>query len=145
MLDRFVNGIPDNDNINGTYFEHDLKSNQMRHGGDIYGLRDTLDYLQGMGIKVSDYRAWDLQGHRLIVGKALYLAGSSFINLPWAYDGYSPVDLTLLDQHFGTLQQWREVIDDIHSRGMYVVLDNTFATYVIAAFDEAFKSRQSVS
>lgn len=50
------------------------------------------------------------------------------MNLPWAYDGYSPVDLTLLDQHFGTLQQWREVVDDIHARGMYVVLDNTFAT-----------------
>lgn len=52
MLDRFVNGMPDNDDINGTYFEHDLKSNQMRHGGDILGLRDSLDYLQGMGIKV---------------------------------------------------------------------------------------------
>lgn len=53
MLDRFVNGDPTNDNINGTLFEHDLDSNQMRHGGDADGLVDTLDYLQGMGIKVS--------------------------------------------------------------------------------------------
>lgn len=53
FLDRFVNGDPENDNINGTLFEHDLKSNQMRHGGDVAGLVDTLDYLQGMGIKVS--------------------------------------------------------------------------------------------
>lgn len=52
FLDRFVNGDPTNDNINGTLFEHDLNSNQMRHGGDILGLVDTLDYLQGMGIKV---------------------------------------------------------------------------------------------
>lgn len=57
------------------------------------------------------------------------------MNLPWGYDGYSPVDLTLLDQHLGTLQQWREVIDDIHARGMYVVLDNTFATYVDVTVD----------
>lgn len=52
FLDRFVNGDPTNDNINGTLFEHDLNSNQMRHGGDVAGLVDTLDYLQGMGIKV---------------------------------------------------------------------------------------------
>jgi len=52
FLDRFVNGDPTNDNINGTLFEHDLTSNQMRNGGDLQGLIDTLDYLQGMGIKV---------------------------------------------------------------------------------------------
>jgi alpha-1,3-glucan synthase len=52
FLDRFVNGDPTNDNINGTSFEHDLNSNQMRHGGDLEGLVDTLDYLRGMGIKV---------------------------------------------------------------------------------------------
>lgn len=52
FLDRFVNGDPTNDNINNTHFEHDLNSNQMRHGGDVDGLLDTLDYLKGMGIKV---------------------------------------------------------------------------------------------
>jgi alpha-1,3-glucan synthase len=52
FLDRFVNGDPANDNINGTSFEHDTNSNQMRHGGDLQGLVDTLDYLQGMGVKV---------------------------------------------------------------------------------------------
>ena len=52
FLDRFVNGDPTNDNINRTAFEHDINSNQMRHGGDLQGLIDTLDYLQGMGIKV---------------------------------------------------------------------------------------------
>jgi alpha-1,3-glucan synthase len=52
FLDRFVNGDPTNDNINGTQFEHDLNSNQMRHGGDIIGLIDTLDYLHGMDVKV---------------------------------------------------------------------------------------------
>lgn len=52
FLDRFVNGDPTNDNINNTAFEHDTNSNQLRHGGDIQGLIDTLDYIQGMGIKV---------------------------------------------------------------------------------------------
>ena len=52
FLDRFVNGDPNNDNWNLTAFEHDPNSNQMRHGGDLQGLIDTLDYIQGMGIKV---------------------------------------------------------------------------------------------
>lgn len=101
---------PSNDNANGTQFEHDLLSNQLRYGGDTKGLQDSLDYLQGMGIKT------------------IYLAGSPFINMPWASDGYSPLDLTLLDRHFGTIDAWREMISDIHSRGMYVLFDNTFAT-----------------
>lgn len=53
FLDRFVNGDPSNDNANGTLFEHDPMANQLRHGGDVAGLVDSLDYLQGMGIKVS--------------------------------------------------------------------------------------------
>ena len=47
-----MNGDPNNDNSNGTDFEHDIRSNQMRHGGDVQGLLDSLDYLQGMGIRV---------------------------------------------------------------------------------------------
>jgi alpha-1,3-glucan synthase len=53
FLDRFVNGEPSNDNSNKTAFEVDMFSTQLRVGGDISGLVDTLDYLQGMGIKVS--------------------------------------------------------------------------------------------
>lgn len=52
FLDRFVNGDPTNDNINGTLFEHDPLSTLFRHGGDAKGLTDSLDYLQGMGVKV---------------------------------------------------------------------------------------------
>ena len=100
---------------------------QLRHGGDLRGLVDTLDYIQGMGVK------------------AIYLAGSPFINLPWQADGagtwrtklmeeadihpgYSPVDFTLLDHHFGKIQDWRDAITEIHRRNMYVVIDNTLAT-----------------
>jgi alpha-1,3-glucan synthase len=52
FLDRISNGDPTNDDINGTTFEHVVNSNQMRHGGDLDGLVDTLDYIQGMGFKV---------------------------------------------------------------------------------------------
>jgi len=52
MLDRFVNGDPTNDNANGTIYEMDDQETQLRNGGDIKGLMNSLDYLQGMGIKV---------------------------------------------------------------------------------------------
>lgn len=52
FLDRFVNGDPTNDNINGTSYEHNVISNQFRNGGDVHGLMNTLDYLYGMGIRV---------------------------------------------------------------------------------------------
>lgn len=109
-LDRYANGDPTNDEANGTHFEHDWMSNQFRYGGDAQGLVDHLDYIQGMGIR------------------AIYLMGSPFINQPWSGDGYSPLDLTLLDHHHGAIADWRGLVDAIHQRGMYVVLDNTMAT-----------------
>lgn len=110
FLDRYVDGDPTNNDINGTVFETDYLSNQFRFGGDVKGLQDALDYIQGMGIR------------------GIYIAGTPFINLPWKADGYSPVDLSLLDQHYGDIQAWRTTIDDIHSRGMYVIVDNTVGT-----------------
>ncbi|KAL2146355.1 hypothetical protein VTI28DRAFT_4380 [Corynascus sepedonium] len=110
FLDRFVNGDPSNDDIYATPYETDMMSTQLRFGGDLEGLKDSLDYIAGMGIK------------------GLYIAGSPFVNLPWGADSYSPIDLTTLDQHFGTIQLWQQVIDEIHARGMWVVMDNTMAT-----------------
>lgn len=60
--------------------------------------------------------------------RLLYIVGSPFLNMPWGADGYSPLDLTLLDRHHGDILAWRTVIDDIHNRGMYIIFDNTFAT-----------------
>ena len=53
FLDRYVNGDPSNDDANGTQYEHDVMSNQLRHGGDVRGLMDSFDYIEGMGIKVA--------------------------------------------------------------------------------------------
>jgi len=50
------------------------------------------------------------------------------INFAWGSDGYSPLDLTLLDRHFGNIESWRAAMTEIHRRGMYVLMDNTFAT-----------------
>ncbi|KAM7214975.1 alpha-1,3-glucan synthase [Rhypophila decipiens] len=110
FLDRFINGDPSNDNANETIFETDMMSTQLRFGGDLAGLVDSLDYIEGMGIK------------------AIYIAGSPFINQPWGADSYSPIDLTVLDKHYGTLKEWQDAIDQIHARNISVIMDNTMAT-----------------
>jgi len=110
FVDRYVNGDPSNDDANGTAWEHDPKATQLRHGGDLQGIVDSLDYIEGLGIK------------------GLYIAGSLFLNHPWESDGFSPFDLTILDHHFGKLAEVRAAIDAIHARGMYVIVENTFAT-----------------
>lgn len=57
FLDRFVNGDPSNDNANKTVFETDMMSTQIRNGGDLQGVIDSLDYIAGMGVKVRTHRS----------------------------------------------------------------------------------------
>lgn len=48
--------------------------------------------------------------------------------MPWQADSYSPIDFSLTDPHWGTLNDWRDLIDEMHSRGMYIMLDFTVGT-----------------
>jgi alpha-1,3-glucan synthase len=50
------------------------------------------------------------------------------MNQPWGFDGYSALDTTLIDQHYGNITTWRWAIEQIHARGIYVIFDNTLAT-----------------
>lgn len=109
-IDRFSDGDPTNNNANGSVFENNWMTTQFRFGGDIAGIMNSLDYLQGLGIK------------------SIYLTGSMMLNFAWSPDGYGPLDFTLLDRHHGTIQEWRLLVDEIHRRDMYVVFDNTIAT-----------------
>ena len=42
--------------------------------------------------------------------------------------GYSPLDLSTLDPHWGHRDEWRTMMDAVHARGMYYVVDFTVAT-----------------
>ncbi|KAG8842358.1 Cell wall alpha-1,3-glucan synthase ags1, partial [Serendipita sp. 411] len=110
LLDKFADGDPSNNDFFNTTFEHDQNEINMRFGGDVRGLRSRLDYIEGMGIK------------------AIYIAGTLFLNMPWQADSYSALDFSLLDPHWGTIDDWVDFIDDIHSRGMYIMADFTVGT-----------------
>ncbi|CAB38509.1 cell wall alpha-1,3-glucan synthase Mok13 [Schizosaccharomyces pombe] len=110
ILDKWKDGDPRNNEANNTIYEYDIYETGFRNGGDIIGLKDSLDYLEIMGIKV------------------IYIAGTPFLNQPWGADQYSPLDYTILDHHSGTIAQWRDTIEEIHRRGFYLVLDLTIST-----------------
>jgi hypothetical protein len=42
------------------------------------------------------------------------------VNMPWGADGYSPLDFSLLDPHYGTLKEWKDTIGALHDSGMSV-------------------------
>jgi glycosidase len=42
--------------------------------------------------------------------------------------GYSPLDFTVLDPHYGTLGDWQNAIDAIHAHNMYIMVDFTVGT-----------------
>ncbi|KAJ4474841.1 modular protein with glycoside hydrolase family 13 and glycosyltransferase family 5 domains [Lentinula aciculospora] len=112
LLDKFANGEPSNDDFFKTPYESDWRETQLRFGGDLKGLSDDrmLDYLQGMGVGV------------------IYIAGTIFLNEIWEADGYSPLDFSVLDPHWGTWNDWVQTIDAVHARGMYIMLDFTVGT-----------------
>lgn len=42
--------------------------------------------------------------------------------------GYSPLDFTVADPHWGTIDDWVQFVDTLHARGMYLILDFTVGT-----------------
>lgn len=44
------------------------------------------------------------------------------------YTGYSVIDFSLIDPHFGNLQSWIDLIEEMHRRNMYLIADFTVGT-----------------
>ena len=129
LMDKFADGDPSNNDFFGTMFEWDWREPNLRFGGDVKGLEAKLDYLAGMGIK------------------GIFVSGTPFINQLWQADsasirppfpntaltcftqpGYSALDFTTLDPHWGGLNDWRSLIKSVHARGMYYMVDFTVGT-----------------
>ncbi|KAI0322220.1 glycoside hydrolase family 13 and glycosyltransferase family 5 domain-containing protein [Amylostereum chailletii] len=110
LMDKFADGDPSNNDYFGTMYEYDWRETQLRSGGDLLGVLSKLDYLQGMGVK------------------GVFISGTPFLNMIWQADSYSPLDFTVLDPHWGNIDVWRKVIDEIHARGMYFMADFTVGT-----------------
>jgi len=110
MPDRFANGDPTNDQIPmRTNYKVDRKNPNARHGGDIKGISDRLGYLSDLGVTaiwLNPVLENDMEG------------GS--------YHGYATTDYYRVDPRFGSNEEYAQLIEDAHKKGMKVVMDMIF-------------------
>ena len=107
--DRFANGDPGNDEIEGMPDGLNREDRNGRHGGDIRGLLDNLDYIAGMGFT------------------AMWLNPLLENNQPgMSYHGYSTTDYYKIDPRFGSNEDYRELCLQAKEKGIKIVMDLIF-------------------
>jgi glycosidase len=107
MPDRFSNGDPSNDSF-ANMREQGIHRDSMfsRHGGDLQGIMDHLDYLKDLGVT------------------ALWLTPAVENDEPHAsYHGYAVTDHYKIDARYGTNALYKKFVEKCHSMGMKVVMD----------------------
>ena len=112
MPDRFANGNPANDQIPGMK-EKDSpeiqRSGYGRHGGDLKGIADHLDYLADLGIT------------------AIWLNPTQENDMPGgSYHGYAITDYYQIDRRLGSNEEFRQLAQSAHEKGLKVVMDMIF-------------------
>jgi len=104
--DRFSNGDASNDSISGLSETVDRSSPDGRHGGDLHGLIDHLDYLSDLGIT------------------KIWLNPLQQNNEPkFSYHGYSISDLYQIDARYGGNQALVELSRQANKRGISLIMD----------------------
>lgn len=110
MPDRFANGDPTNDVIPGMLENKvDREEQYARHGGDFRGIIDHLDYIEDLGVT------------------AVWVNPIQENDMPDAsYHGYATTDYYKVDRRFGSNEEFVEMVDKTHARGIKVVMDMIF-------------------
>ncbi len=116
MADRFDNGNPGND-LGGLPADplvsgFDPTNKGFYNGGDLQGLRDRLDYIQGLGTT----SIWLTPSFK---NKAVQPEDGPSAG----YHGYWITDFTQIDPHLGTNADLQALVDAAHGRGMKVYFD----------------------
>lgn len=104
--DRFANGDTTNDHVPQMLDQSGRRDREGRHGGDLKGIADHLDYLQDLGIT------------------AIWLNPELENDMArTSYHGYAITDLFRVDRRLGANEQYRELVRQCHLRGIKVVRD----------------------
>jgi len=104
--DRFANGNPENDEVEGLLEGPDRSEGFGRHGGDIEGIRQHLDYIKDMGFT------------------AIWLNPVLENDQPkWSYHGYATTDYYKVDTRFGTNEDYVQLSRQASKMGIKMVMD----------------------
>lgn len=114
MPDRFANGNPNN-NAYKTMRDKtiDRQAPSLRHGGDLEGIRQHLDYFTELGVTALWFTPV-LENDSPSDGKSS------------CYHGYATTDYYRVDPRFGTNADYRRLADEAHSKGLKIVMDMIF-------------------
>ncbi|KAA5828018.1 alpha-amlyase [Algibacter amylolyticus] len=105
--DRFANGNPENDIVEGLHEKIiDRNDDYARHGGDIQGITNHLDYIEELGFTA----VWPtpLLSNDMPQG---------------SYHGYAMTNFYEIDPRFGTLEEYKELSAKLSKKGMKLIMD----------------------
>lgn len=110
MPDRFANGNPENDVVDGMREKKiDRADSFARHGGDIQGISNHLDYIADLGVT------------------AIWLNPTQENDMEsGSYHGYAITDYYQIDRRFGSNEDFCALIEKAHERNLKVVMDMIF-------------------
>ena len=115
MPDRFAQGKGHNPQLPGMRsYKEDRSQPSLRHGGDLNGIREHLDYFCQLGVT------------------ALWLTPVLENDSPddargySTYHGYATTDYYRVDPRFGTNDDYRQLVSEAHAKGLKVVMDMIF-------------------
>jgi neopullulanase len=108
MPDRFANGNASNDEVPGMLEGVNRQNPNARHGGDLQGVIDNLEYIKDLGMT------------------AVWFTPIFENDMPpsyGAYHGYAATDMYRVDRRFGSNDTYLELINKAHGMGMKVIMD----------------------
>ncbi len=106
MPDRFANGDQTNDTLPGFYEGTHREKPFGRHGGDLKGLSDHLNYIKELGVT------------------AIWLNPILENNQrSSSYHGYAITDLYKVDARFGSNEDYVKLIEKAHQSGIKIIQD----------------------
>ena len=121
ITDRFCNGDTTNDVNYGRIVDYGTEQLNAAtfHGGDFKGMLQKAKegYFTQLGVDV----VWMTDVYEQIHG---WMTGSGSINdFPhYGYHGYYPLDYTQIDKNYGTIEEFRALVDTLHAQGIRVML-----------------------
>ena len=115
MPDRFAQGAGHNPQVKGMRsYKEDRTQPSLRHGGDLNGIREHLDYFCDLGVTA------------LWLTPVLENDSPDNENGFSTYHGYATTNYYRVDPRFGTNDDYRRLCDEAHAKGLKVVMDMIF-------------------
>ena len=115
MPDRFAQGAGHHSQVKGMRpYKEDRTQPSLRHGGDLNGIREHLDYFCELGVTA------------LWLTPVLENDSPDTENGFSTYHGYATTNYYQVDPRFGSNEDYRRLCDEAHAKGLKVVMDMIF-------------------